>query len=264
MSKQRKKGTQEADDHPTKKKRMRTCMETIHRIIHDPSLPSECFLFGYLDRFVGIIERTVDSADWSDIATLDLKKTMAVPKHRIQYIKCNGQIVWDKRPESRVDLFWEGKGINHFLNSQIERGIWSWDDLGKIKNKKNDETNESDEKNHKKLSFTHAKRKKNSGGSSHGGSSHGGSGGHDIRPNYFVCVRISNDNGRRIVSKAQSELINNAAEDGVKGLSEGCVPLRALHVTLTTLYCATKNDLDAAANTISSHFLRSKEMIRKI
>ena len=35
-------------------------METIHRIIHDPKLPINCFTFGYLARFIGIIERKVD------------------------------------------------------------------------------------------------------------------------------------------------------------------------------------------------------------
>ena len=99
-------------------------MDTIHRIIHDPSLPTQCFTFGYLDRFLGILERRVDSADWSDIATLDLKKTMAVPKHRIQYIKCNNQIVWDKRSESRVDIFWEAPGINAVLEQQILTGTF--------------------------------------------------------------------------------------------------------------------------------------------
>ena len=195
---------------PTKKKRMRTCMETIHRILHDPSLPSHCFSFGYLDRFIGIIERRVDSADWSDIASLDLRTTMAVPKHRIQYIQCNGVIVWDKRPESRTDLFWEGSGIQQVLHEQMVEGLWS-------ESQKDDEVEENGKKE-----MTSA-----AGAGAAGAGAGAGAGaektnddrrgtrrprGSDLRPNYFICVRIESEVGRRKIAKLQHHVCEEAKE----------------------------------------------------
>ena len=112
--------------------KLRSCMDTIQRIIHDGALPTACFRFGYLDRFVGVIERDVGSANWGDIALLDLAnaKEMAVPKHRIQYIKCNGEIVWDKR--DRKDLFWSGEGIRGVLARQLNDGMWSSETMAPV------------------------------------------------------------------------------------------------------------------------------------
>jgi len=215
-------------------------MDTIHRILHDPTLPSDCFVFGYLDRFVGIIERRVDQANWSDIATLDLKTTMAVPKHRIQYIKCNDEIVWDKRPDSRVDTFWENGGIHGVLSRQRENGVWSQDQTGNAK--ENATKTETETKRHHPKKRNSNKRKDNSSD--------------EIRPNYFVCVRVQNAACRRSVCKTQTHLVQNALLDGATGLGEGCMPLKALHVTLTTLYCATASDVDAAARVVAAHLMQ--------
>ena len=202
-------------------------METIHRIIHDPNLPINCFTFGYLDRFIGIIERKVDSANWSDIASLDLKKTLAVPKHRIQYIKCNGEIVWDKRTETRTDTFWEDVGIYQILKKQMENGVTI------------------------SITATPPTPTPTSSASNKHSSSKQPS---EIRPNYFVCLRITG-NTRRSIHNVQKEMTSSAREANVEGLSEGFVPLRALHITLTTLYCATQTDVEAVANVIATHFL---------
>jgi predicted kinase/2'-5' RNA ligase len=225
-------------------------METIHRIIHDPALPTRAFTFGYLDRFLGIIERSVASANWSDITTLDLKKTMAVPKHRIQYIKCNNEIVWDKRSDSRVDTFWNGAGINEILKDQMKRGLWSMEIHANLLQRNTtissipttlSSLSSSDEinKTAKKSIYVNL----------HANCSN------ELRPNYFVCLRISDDDGRRIVHDVQRRLTRSATKSGVTGLVEGCLPLRALHVTLTTLHCETKADLQAAATVIATHTL---------
>jgi len=202
---------------PTKKKRMRTCMETIHRILHDSSLPSYCFSFGYLDRFIGIIERRVDSADWTDIASLDLRTTMAVPKHRIQYIQCNGVIVWDKRPESRTDIFWEGPGIQQILHEQMVKGLWS----------ESQEGDEMEENGKKEMVSPGGAGGGGGAGAAGGAGAGGGAGaektnndrrrtqrsrGSDLRPNYFICVRIENEVGRRKIAKVQHHVCEEAKE----------------------------------------------------
>ena len=219
-------------------------MDTIHRIIHDPNLPSECFVFGYLDRFVGVIEKRVDRANWSDIAALDLKTTMAVPKHRIQYIKCNDEIVWDKRPDSRVDTFWENGGIHGVLSKQRENGVWSQDQTVATTGNEKEHATETETKHHHQKNRNTNKRKDNSSD--------------EIRPNYFVCVRVQNAACRRSVCKTQTQLIQNALFDGATGLGEGCMPLKALHVTLTTLYCATASDVDAAARVVAAHLMQHR------
>ncbi|OMJ88969.1 hypothetical protein SteCoe_8980 [Stentor coeruleus] len=66
--------------------------EDILKLINNGSLPVEAYEIGYLDRFLGMLE----------ISLKDFNKT-DIPKHRIQYFKRNGKIVWDRR--SRLDCF---------------------------------------------------------------------------------------------------------------------------------------------------------------
>ena len=56
------------------------------------NIPIEQYELGYLDRFLGMLE----------IGLQEFLRT-EVPKHRIQYFKRNGKIVWDRR--SRIDNF---------------------------------------------------------------------------------------------------------------------------------------------------------------
>ena len=79
----------------TKKASMKTATDVIHRILWDDALPTQDFIVGYLDRFVGIIEKPFSAFSWEDIASVDLN-VLAVPKHRIQYFKYLDVVVWDK------------------------------------------------------------------------------------------------------------------------------------------------------------------------
>ena len=92
--------TPESEKHTEKKQSMKTATDVIQRILWDESLPTEQFTVGYLDRFVGIVEKPFSSFSWEDIASVDYS-TLAIPKHRIQYFKYKDMIIWDKR--SRVD-----------------------------------------------------------------------------------------------------------------------------------------------------------------
>ncbi|OQR87908.1 hypothetical protein ACHHYP_07963 [Achlya hypogyna] len=92
---------------PTEKKSMRTATDVIHRIMWDDSINQSEVVVGYLDRFVGIMERNFTSFNWGDIATLSHAET-AIPQHRIQYFSWRGDIIWDKR--CRMDRVFGSSG----------------------------------------------------------------------------------------------------------------------------------------------------------
>lgn len=90
-----------------KKKSMKTATDVIHRILWDEALPTEKFSVGYLDRFVGIIEKPFTAFSWEDLASVDYN-VLAVPKHRIQYFKYLDIKVWDKK--DRMDKIFGSTG----------------------------------------------------------------------------------------------------------------------------------------------------------
>ena len=79
---------------------MKTATDVLSRIFWDDELDVEDFAVGYLDRFLGIVEKPVTAFSWEDIASVDYN-TLAIPKHRICYYKYKGWTVWDK--EKRLD-----------------------------------------------------------------------------------------------------------------------------------------------------------------
>ena len=66
--------------------------EDILRMIENGRMPTDSYEIGYLDRFLGILETSLEAFGKSDIR-----------KHRIQYFKRNGKIVWDRR--TKTDIF---------------------------------------------------------------------------------------------------------------------------------------------------------------
>ena len=85
---------------------MRIAQDVINRIKYDPDLPTEAFVVGYEDRFVGIKEKSFTAFKWEDLAMVDDRAgDLAIPQHRVQYFKYRGHIVWDKRGVRRDDFF---------------------------------------------------------------------------------------------------------------------------------------------------------------
>ena len=80
-----------------KKPPMKTASDVISRIQWDEELSPKDFVVGYLDRFVGIVEKDFTDLSWEDLASVDHFVDLAIPRHRIQYFKYLGEIVWDKR-----------------------------------------------------------------------------------------------------------------------------------------------------------------------
>lgn len=104
-----------------KKKPMKTAIDVIHRILWDDAFPTEKFIVGYLDRFLGVQEKPFTAFSWEDISSVD-QDVLAIPKHRIQYFKYKSDIVWNKN--ERLDNIFGSTGnpvtIIDIINKDIE------------------------------------------------------------------------------------------------------------------------------------------------
>ncbi len=100
-----------------KKAPMRTATDVIKRIMWDDALPAEDFVVGYIDRFIGIVEKAFNCFSWEDIASVDYS-TLAIPKHRIQYFTYKDEIIWDKR--TRLDKVFGSTGNDEKIGDIIE------------------------------------------------------------------------------------------------------------------------------------------------
>ncbi|CAL8247309.1 unnamed protein product [Lota lota] len=80
-----------------KKPRMRTADDVISRILWDTSADAAHFVVGYVDRFLGVLERPFTEFNWdADPCDCDYSRELALPRHRIQYFVFRGQRVWDR------------------------------------------------------------------------------------------------------------------------------------------------------------------------
>ena len=89
--------------------KMRTVMDVVHRIQWDEDLNPEEFVVGFLDRFDGLVEEDFKYFDWSDVTTVDDWESFCIPKHRVYYFKCKGEVVWDRR--TRLDRIFESRQV---------------------------------------------------------------------------------------------------------------------------------------------------------
>ena len=84
---------------------MRTAIDVIRRAQHDSMMDAHSVIIGYVDRLAknGIREQPMTAFKWEDLAALDDRVDLAVPQHRIAYIKYAGieGVVWDKA--NRID-----------------------------------------------------------------------------------------------------------------------------------------------------------------
>ena len=118
-SKAKKKHRSVESDHTVgaPKRKMRTASDVIKRIQWQKELNPEDFTVGYLDRFLGVQEKQFEAFSWEDIATVDDYAVLAIPKHRIQYFKYRGTLIWDK--PSRLDNVFGSTGSGITLSSFV-------------------------------------------------------------------------------------------------------------------------------------------------
>ncbi|KAK2844680.1 hypothetical protein Q5P01_011339 [Channa striata] len=92
-----------------KKPRMRTADDVISRILWDPLVDASEFVVGYLDRFLGVVERPFGDFNWdTSPCDCDYSAELALPRHRIQYFTYRGHRVWDRH--SRTDRVFGSTG----------------------------------------------------------------------------------------------------------------------------------------------------------
>jgi uncharacterized protein (UPF0248 family) len=105
-----------------KRSSMKTAEDVISRVEWDDLLDKRLFRVGYVDRFLGIQEKSFDDFDFKvDLSTVSDRHSsiLAIPKHRIQYFKYNNEIIWDK--ETRTDLMFGSTGNKQTIYDVIER-----------------------------------------------------------------------------------------------------------------------------------------------
>eukprot|EP00042_Codosiga_hollandica_P013152 m.29924 g.29924 ORF g.29924 m.29924 type:complete len:209 (-) comp40794_c0_seq2:27-653(-) len=92
----------------SKKAPMRTASDVIGRIRWDESIDRTRVIVGYIDRFVGIIEKTFNEFNWTDDLAALSHRAVAIPTHRIVYFKYVDTPIWDKR--TRLDCVFGSTG----------------------------------------------------------------------------------------------------------------------------------------------------------
>uniref|UniRef100_A0A3Q2QSN2 Tweety family member 1 n=1 Tax=Fundulus heteroclitus TaxID=8078 RepID=A0A3Q2QSN2_FUNHE len=92
-----------------KKPRMRTADDVISRILWDTSVDASEFVVGYVDRFLGVLERPFCDFNWdTNPCDCDYTTDLALPRHRIQYFAYRGHRVWERH--SRTDRVFGSTG----------------------------------------------------------------------------------------------------------------------------------------------------------
>ena len=197
-----------------KKASMKTATNVIHRIIWDSQLPSEHFVLGYLDRFVGIVEKPFKSFSWEDLSTVS-HKVLAIPKHRIKYFKYKGVIVWDK--DNQVDNVFGSRGTGKTIMDVIREvdgeAVAEFDDgNGKEEVENECELDPEDVEEMERLSKMGVLKQKAD----------------KSRPTHFIYIPVFQS--KEIVSKAK-EVQDHMVEIDPR-FDDGRLPLDNLHVSV--------------------------------
>ena len=212
------------EDQSTKKVAMRQATDVISRILWDPDLPSEEFKVGYLDRFVGIMEKPFSAFSWEDISSVGAS-VLAVPKHRIQYFKYRDEIVWDKR--CQMDDFFGSRG-GRVIQDVVEKvrkeepAAVSTEATGAPEPEETAEnvTMEIEAEDVPEASRIMADKS---------------------RPNHFVCIHITDEEVKAKVQEVQGHITGHTPQ-----LAEGCLVPTALHVTLCMIRLENEQQIEAA------------------
>ena len=220
-----------------KKPRMKTATEVIHRIQWDDQLCKDHFVIGYLDRFIGVIEKPFSEFSWEDIASVDYD-TLAIPKHRIQYFKYKDEVVWDKT--KRLDDVFGSTGSKITIIDVIEK---YQKENASIEEKESDESQDGEE----------SEEEVNDG---YGEMQGQGRNKKSNRPNYFIAIRINNPD---IVEKVEQVQTGICKLDS--SLEETRTSLKQLHVTLCTLRLDTPSEMERAIGVLKEEQSNLKSLL---
>ncbi|VEL25305.1 unnamed protein product [Protopolystoma xenopodis] len=206
-----------------KKSSMKTAEQVINRILWDEKIPQAEITIGYLDRFLGIVEKPFASFSWEPLDSIDYY-TFAVPKHRIQYFKYKNLIIWDKR--KRLDKVFGsiGSGIT------IEEIIRNYDDSFSSDNKADPKHYSSVSDDESDIDVYLDETKVTAFNDSCESDDDDQYWRNKLRPNFFICQRISDEN---IINNAR--VVQEAVVSREPLYDTCCHPPNMLHMTFCTL-----------------------------
>lgn len=84
---------------------MKTARDVIKRVNWDEGITKNNVVVGYMDRFVGIVEKPFTEFSWTSFAETDPEDIASIPEHRIQYFKYRSAKIWDKK--EKLDLVFQ-------------------------------------------------------------------------------------------------------------------------------------------------------------
>lgn len=218
--KEKKKKKPEEDIIVGKKPPLKTAGDVRHRILWDPAVPKEYFTLGYVDRFVGIVERPFRDFVWCDLRDAG-PDDLAIPQHCMSYFKYKGTKVWDKA--TRLDHVFGSAGNN----MKIEEKMKEIDEqLRKELEKRNseDENSDDDEMNFDIIL----------------GKADGFDIGKEIRTKleerlratHFLCIKVNDSDVRQEIAKVQDSVCHKDPS-----LMSCAMPQELLHITFVMVKC---------------------------
>lgn len=247
-----------------KKPPMKTAIDVVKRILWDDALPQDQFLVGYMDRMDGLKEKYFNAFSWEDIASVDYT-VLAIPKHRIQYFKYKGEIVWDKR--CRLDNVFGSTGSKQTITDVIARvdnvPVRNVEHAQEIVVGEPDidsdyydsgDYSESDSDSDDGITVTignqqspeECRMNAEDDDVSHDVDDEGDDQ-YDkywrdkLRPNHFIALRITDEELRNSVEEIQNQVANNEPK-----LKDCKIPRGAMHLTLCTIGLETPEQIDNA------------------
>lgn len=252
-------GRKKTEDAPVNEKlpSLKTAEDVISRIHWDTKLDKELFTVGYLDRFLGVVEKGFIELSWEDIASVDYN-TLAIPKHRIQYFKYRDVKVWDKN--ERLDHVFGSNGSGRTIYDVIDEdeqhreeiengtafGAHGSQDVACDDNDSDESDDDicvvintgasEDAKEEEEVELTPREKYW----------------GKKDRPTHFLALRITNPAIHAAVSEVHRDIL-----DMIPGYAESLIPCERLHITLCCLGLDTDDQIHYAARKL-------KEMKEKL
>lgn len=229
----------------TKKSKMRTANDVISRIRWDPDLPAQHIKIGYLDRFNGILEKPFNAFTWEDVASVDYD-VLAIPKHRIVYFKYRNEKIWDKN--ERLDLVFGSTESSKQMDIR-ELVVQLDEEHNRFKEDFLESDSDSDSDSYDAGIRIALPRSFNPQPPLRDSS--------DVRPNYFVAIRVTNPDVLANISEVKKSVINKDPK-----LIDFMMPDGSFHITLAMIYLPEKEDVQRAITTLKECWKDAIELMK--
>ena len=238
--KKTKKKKPSADDEVVNEKKasMKTAEEVVARIQWDGGLSTDCFIIGYLDRFLGVLEKNFTWFSWEDLASVDYD-TLAIPKHRIQYFKYKDVVVWDKT--KRLDNVFGSTGSGKTIYDVIEQ--YEREVAAGVRQEAEAVNEEEDNDDDDVQVHVGAQGQGEGGAVMYRRDEYWGP---KMRPTHFLALRITNPDLIDAIGQMQDQILEMCPE-----YAPCVIPRERMHVTLACLGLDTRKNIDEAAAAVT-------------